>query len=107
MVSDKRRRIANLAAVAEGARSERLVKRLVQEAAVAREQAARAATPPLPMRAMTADEGDSMSVAFVAAVERVHESSGPVTPGDRMAALRGRIAAKQQLAPQDGGNIGE
>lgn len=88
VVGDKRRRIIVLAAaVAKGARFDRLVRGLVEGAAQAYEQARLVATT-RPLPALMAHVGD----------KRAHESSGPAALGERMAALRRRITKKQQLA---------
>ena len=101
----KFRRVATLAAVAARARDERVAIRILDDAAAVR-AAAGAAVGDRPAPVLDASDDDDVGRALAAAVTRVRARSSEVSPHDRMAALRVRIAARQQLAPCGAGSGG-
>ena len=101
----KLRRVATLAAVAARARDERVAIRILDDAAAVR-AAAGAAVGDRPAPVLDASDDDDVGRALAAAVTRVRARSSEVSPHDRMAALRVRIAARQQLAPCGAGSGG-
>jgi hypothetical protein len=97
----KRTRIATLAAVAARARDERVARRILDDAAAAR-LAADVATGARMAPVHDAGFYDDVGRALVAASARMRASSRQVSPRDRLAAMRERIAGKQQHAPGRG-----
>ena len=101
----KFRRVATLAAVAARARDERVAIRILDDAAAMRTPAG-AAVGARPAPVLDVSDDDGVGRALAAAVTRVRARSCEVSPHDRMAALRVRIAARQQLAPCGDGPVG-
>jgi hypothetical protein len=98
LARSKCRRVATLAAVAARARDERVSMRILDDAAAVR-NAAGAAVVDHAANVLDTSGDDGVGRALVAAYARVRARSCEVSPHDRMAAWRSRIAARQQLDP--------